>query len=529
MTPIWEPASYTYNPQAIPLIISGIALLLLGSSVLLHERFSKVSVSFYVVTLVVAAWLIPFGIMRSATDSSVALWWAKAGHLGLPLIPVAVFHFTTVILKQDTDHLRLIWINWLLGTFFVIGSIFTNFVIIGMYHYWWGFYPQYGQLNLMLMPLFSTLLLSSLYKFWKAYREAAPGIHRNRLRALSIAFIIGDLSMTDFFAAFGIPFIPIGHLTIFLFMLLTARAIRRYRLADITPSFVATKLMATMNDALIVCDATQTIQLVNKAFCDTFGYLGPEVIGQPILVLAANSAQAHSTLQLAMRRVSVRDEETQFRMRNGKVIDVSLSITHLLEGHHITGSVVIARDIRERKRAEIALHNSEERYALAARGANDGLWDWNLPQHYIYYSPRWKTMLGWEDPRNGEDNRPEAWFSRVHEDDRTLLHEAIQAHLEGKAYHLESEHRILHQDGSYRWVLCRGLAVRDEAGNATRIAGSLTDITERKRTEAQLLYDALHDHLTGLPNRALFMDRLGHLFLRQERNSADYAVLFLGF
>jgi diguanylate cyclase (GGDEF)-like protein/PAS domain S-box-containing protein len=182
--------------------------------------------------------------------------------------------------------------------------------------------------------------------------------------------------------------------------------------------------------------------------------------------------------------------------------------------------------LAERARLEEAMRESEERYALAARGANDGLWDWNLKTDEIYFSERWKSMLGYED---GEiKNSPEEWFGRVHAEDAEILRAQLDAHTEGHVPHFEIEHRMQHKDGSYRWMLARGLAVRDSDGKATRIAGSQTDITERKKVEEQLLHDAFHDVLTGLPNRALFMDRLTQAIERAKRHPEySFAVFFM--
>jgi diguanylate cyclase (GGDEF)-like protein/PAS domain S-box-containing protein len=179
----------------------------------------------------------------------------------------------------------------------------------------------------------------------------------------------------------------------------------------------------------------------------------------------------------------------------------------------------------ERQRTLEALRQSEERYALAVRGANDGLWDWDLTTDRIYYAPRWKAMLGYEDDEIGDS--PREWFGRIHDLDAQRVEAEVSEHLAGQSSHLQSEHRILHQDGTYRWVLTRGLAVRDAQGKPIRMAGSQSDITQRKSVEDRLQHDAFHDALTGLPNRALLLDRLGRAVERtKRRNELQFAVLF---
>ena len=172
------------------------------------------------------------------------------------------------------------------------------------------------------------------------------------------------------------------------------------------------------------------------------------------------------------------------------------------------------------------LARSEERYALAVRAASDGIWDWDLEADRIYLSPRWNAILG--RPEQSALGDPAQWFELVHSDDLPRLRGAVDAHLAGDTPHLESEHRMHHADGTWRWVLTRGLAIRDQSGRPTRMAGSLSDVHDRRTAQRRLQHDALHDGLTGLPNRVLFMDRVDKVLRRAIRDPhVGCAVLFL--
>ncbi len=144
----------------------------------------------------------------------------------------------------------------------------------------------------------------------------------------------------------------------------------------------------------------------------------------------------------------------------------------------------ISTDITQRKQMEAALRTSEERYALIMNGINEGLWDWNLNTNEVYFSPRWKSMLGYADEEIA--NQFDEWKGRLHPDDLDRAMLAVQAHLDGRAPAFELEHRLRHKDGAYRWILARGILVRDAQGRPTRLAGSNTDITERKQVEQAL-------------------------------------------
>ncbi|CAM2066248.1 EAL domain-containing protein [Sulfidibacter corallicola] len=182
-------------------------------------------------------------------------------------------------------------------------------------------------------------------------------------------------------------------------------------------------------------------------------------------------------------------------------------------------AVVLARIKTQmaRRNLELALRESEERFALAARGSNDGLWDWNLRTQKVYFSDRWKAMLGWK-PDEIADSIQE-WFDRVHRDDLGRLRLMLERHLSGEAEKLECEYRIAHKDGKFRWMLCRGMAVCDVSGRAYRMAGWQTDTTNRGE----------HDILTSLPNRGLFLDRLSNTIQRCSRSGdQSFAAFYVG-
>lgn len=183
-------------------------------------------------------------------------------------------------------------------------------------------------------------------------------------------------------------------------------------------------------------------------------------------------------------------------------------------------------ELQKRKSVETALRESEERYSLAAVGSKDGLWDWDIEKDHVYYSDRWKSMLGFSDDQIGDSLTD--WFSLVHADDLGELQDAFSNHLEGKSRNLEVECRLRRSDGSYIWVLVRGMAVRGEDGKAYRMAGSQTDVHHRKLAEQELYEGAFHDPLTGLGNRMLFIERLQMALARAKRQqNYNFAVLFL--
>jgi diguanylate cyclase (GGDEF)-like protein/PAS domain S-box-containing protein len=185
----------------------------------------------------------------------------------------------------------------------------------------------------------------------------------------------------------------------------------------------------------------------------------------------------------------------------------------------------LVEDIDERKQAADALKKSEERFALAMQGANDGLWDWDLKTKEVYYSPRWKGMLGYaEDEVNPNVSE---WERLLHPDDKDMMLSEVKAYINGETKKFEVEFRLQHKDGHYVDILSRAFAVKGKEGEITRLVGTHVDITSRKKADEQITFQASHDALTGLVNRREFEHRVERLLSTVKQDMGEHALCYL--
>ncbi len=218
----------------------------------------------------------------------------------------------------------------------------------------------------------------------------------------------------------------------------------------------------------------------------------------------------------------------QFRIKlaDGTVKWVQIASNLLSQDE--TGSVRsgVMTDITARKWAEEQLRETEARWKLALESTGDGVWDWNIQDNVEYYSNSYKEMYGY-----GAD---QAWqvadnySDQTHPDDADKIHRAHQAHFSGLTPTYTSEHRVRCKDGSWKWILSRGMVIsRDPQGKPLRMIGTHTDISARKETEAKIWHQANFDSLTGLPNRRMLRHRLEQEMERCTEVGEKMAVLFI--
>ena len=286
------------------------------------------------------------------------------------------------------------------------------------------------------------------------------------------------------------------------------------------------EIIESLNQGMSVIDSGGRVTLWNDDMERIMGCPRERALGRPLAgaVPALGQTQLPRAVQDAMMSRSPRTLT--------QVLLPSASGARILEVKILPvagGLTLLWHDITERTHAEQALKRSEERLTLAAEGANDGLWEWDLRTQAFYVSGRWKAMIGL--PATASIGRSEEWLGRVHADDVVPLKASLDAHLAGTTGHFEYEHRIRHEDGTYRRFLCRGLAARGASQRAARIAGSLTDTTEQGSAQEQLRAAGSRDPLTGLCNRAVFVERLGQRlaeFKRRKGGGDWFAVALSG-
>ncbi|NJD03663.1 MAG: diguanylate cyclase, partial [Ruminiclostridium sp.] len=181
-------------------------------------------------------------------------------------------------------------------------------------------------------------------------------------------------------------------------------------------------------------------------------------------------------------------------------------------------------DELSRKCEELRLNN--ERYRLAVDGVNDGIWDWDKEKNEVFISSRCRKMLGYKV--NELSSTLEAMIRLIYPDDKEKLLKALESYISSKSKrYFHTELRIKTGTGEYKWVLVKGKAVLDKDGAVIRIAGSLTDINERKMAEEKIHQMAYYDNLTGLPNRTLLLDRFSIAAANAVRKKRMVAVYFL--
>jgi PAS domain S-box-containing protein len=360
VTQVLDPYSYTFTFYSLPTLLTMAAVFLLGVFVLVRERITLVSVSFFAVTLAVSIWLFCFSWMYAANNPATALWWSRAAYLGVPFIAPATYQFTAVVLGLHRRFRPVILAAWLLSALFALVAIATYSLITGVERYWWGFYTRFEWLGSAFIAFFAALLVGSMAHYWVAYKQLQRGRARRRVQWLMAAFGVGYLGIVDFVAAYGVPLYPFGYIAILAFAALATRAIWTYHLIDITPAFAANEIIETMNDALLVFDREGVLRVANRAACEMFGYEKEELLGRPpgSTIGGVNFA---GQLEALVQVGRIHDYELTYSPRQGgtRFLSIAASVMRSPDGEPVA-IVCIAHDITQRRAAEKEIRSLNE-------------------------------------------------------------------------------------------------------------------------------------------------------------------------
>ena len=262
-------------------------------------------------------------------------------------------------------------------------------------------------------------------------------------------------------------------------------------------------------DGILVADtASRTFVFANPAACRMFGYSAEELcrlgvsdihpresLGQ---ILADFDLQAHGQKEIV--------EGIPCLRRDGGLFYADVR-SFTLEIDSRPCAVGLFRDVTERGQVLEAMRQAEERLALAVAGSNEGIWDWDRVADTVYFSPRWKEIIGYAD--HELSNHLDEWSSRIHPEDRERVLAVNNEFSTSDDTHFIVEYRLLHKDGTYRWILGRGTCLRDAEGKPYRMAGSHADITERKAMEQDLI-KARDEALAANRSKGEFLANMSH-------------------
>jgi PAS domain S-box-containing protein len=227
---------------------------------------------------------------------------------------------------------------------------------------------------------------------------------------------------------------------------------------------------------------------VNDRLCEITGYSHEALLArtfQDITHPDDLEADLTSVRQVLAGEIATYAMEKRYIRKDGGIVWVNLTVSLVrTPSGEPDYFISVVEDITPRKQAEAALREREERYALVVGGAEAAIWDWHVPAQRVVFSPRWKALRGLSDAEVSD--REDEWSSRIHPEDCERVMAAVRAHFEGRTPVFAEEYRVRHKDGRWIWILDRGIARRDAAGQVIRMAGSETDITERKQAEAAL-------------------------------------------
>jgi len=631
--------AYQFSPYAIPSAVTAVAVIVFAI-VIVWKRFSRTSVALFGASLAAAGWQISVVFMYLATETRQAQVWARLASAFAVFIAPAGYQFVASIVPVGTRGRLSSRIAWLIASQFAVLILVTDLILSGVHRYWWGFYPTFHPLSLaLLLGFVVAVLVIAGVDIVRAYRTS-KGREHNRIRLFAIALAIGCGALVNVLPLVGVPVFPLGWIALLGFIAVAINTLAKYGMIVITPSLAANEIIGTMRDLLLVSDRDGRIQFANNAACAFLGYAREDIIGTQLEDLLAPSDETQPPLQGKW----VRDREYIFRTKLGQPIELTLSHSPVTHKGEVTGTVIIGRDLRERKRYEWEARRAVTLLQSTLDSTADGIlvigedgrvltWNqrfadmWGIPAELMEQDED-RDLVGLlaeqttepEEFRRGLENlraHPEVESVAVLQlkDGRRLEQYSIGRYLDESPLRvwsfrdvtarLAAEEALRESETRYRSLFeenAAGVCVATTTGNIINCNSTFADmigyetadlrnhelreffdrvsafdeirrqldetptkqglelelrrqdgqhvsalanisllgqgdralmhmtavdISDRKRAEQQIEFQAYHDALTQLPNRRMFVERLELNLLGAKRSRGNVAVLFI--
>jgi two-component system sensor histidine kinase/response regulator len=367
-----EALFFNLNIYAVAPLIVGFLMFILGLVTIIRDRASKVSSSFFLVTLSIFVWLGSLPWLYSASNEHAAMFWAKVEHFGVAFIPSFFFIFTLDIIQRYKKYRLFGWATLILSAGFCAGFAFTPYFVDGVTSMPWGYYAHYGPYGYFLILYLALFMLISLDLIWLEHIKGASDRERSRLMGIFLGVAVGLLGAVDFVGVFGIQVYPLGYIPIFVCALILGQTIMRFRLIDLTPSFAANHILETMEGLVAVVNLSGRISFVNRSLCELLGYKEEEMREQSIsLLFEINDKNFFPNINKSW---ILHNEEMEWRARDGTKVELSVSASLIKDKKgDPAGIVYAATDITERKKYEGELIEAKETAEQANKAKSEFL------------------------------------------------------------------------------------------------------------------------------------------------------------
>jgi len=435
---------------------------------------------FALMTLPAIIWMLSYAGLYSSKTESIALWWARFEHIGVCFIPSLVYLFALVMVHRFNKFRYVAWSSIALSGIFSLVVFSSDWFVANVHRYFWGYYADYGPASILYILFFISMMISTLDLFWSASKYHPSDRDKEKFKSFLIAFGIASLGSVDFMAAAGIAVYPFGYVPLLIFALLSAKAIRHYKLEGLAPIFAYSQIFESMQGAVFFVDAKGDINIVNNAACEMSGYGKNELIGMPIQKLFPKVDSSVIIPEIMIPGWKISNYEIRWAVKNGKRLSVTLSASVVTGiNNKPVGVVYDLVDISELKQAERELKEAQERYKT------------------IFDNSAVAIMFVNSEERIASWNRfTEELFAMNHEDlylkpvkilypkDEWKKIRSYNLRQKGLRHHFET--KVTKKTGEIFDIDISVSVLKDADGNVTGSIGIIRDITDRKRAETDL-------------------------------------------